>query len=199
MIHLRSSAFLFFVILSNVSFANFHFMKVNEVLTGVNGDTTIQFVELQMDAGQNFVSGHSLVSKNATGTVTATYTFPSNVSSGAAQAKILLATQAFANLGIVTPDFILPANFLNPTAGQVSFADGVYAAGTVSYGAYTGTGTNGTTIQSNSNADNKSLTRVSDTLNDNNDFQSLTNSPTNNAGQTGVIPALSGVNDWAMY
>jgi hypothetical protein len=147
---------------------------------------------------ENFVSGHPLVSRNSAGTVTATFVVPSDVSPGLGR-KILLGTQAFANLGVVTPDFILPANFLNASGGQVSWADGALSAGTVSWGPYTGTGANGTPIATNSNADNKSLTRVDNSINDNADFQSLDNTPENNANVSGHIAPPAAADNWELY
>ncbi len=182
-----------------LSFASFHDMNITEVLTGANGNTAIQYVEMEMEGpGENFVSTHHLVSKNASGTVIGNYTVPTDVAAGF-QRKILLGTQAFANLNVVTPDFILPANFLSPTAGQVSWVDGALPGGTVTWGAYTGTGATGTPISTNNNSDNFSLTRVTDTGNDNADFQSLDNTPRNNANVTGHISPTAAVSDWAAY
>lgn len=180
--------------------AAFHLMKVDEVLTGVNGDTGIQYVELVMvNSNQNFVGGHHLESRGSTGTVIGDFTIPNNVASGVAGGKILLATQAFADLAIVTPDFILPPNFISPFGGQVKFVGSAFSGGTVSYALYAGTGINGTAILGNDNSDNLSLTRMGDTTNDNADFQSLVNSPLNNANQTGSIPSTTSVQEWTLY
>ena len=181
------------------AFAAFHQMKITEVLTGANGNTSIQYVELEMqDSNENFVSGHHLVSRTTTGSLLGDYTIPSDVQPGTFR-KILLATQAFADLGVVTPDFILPPNFMSPNGGQVSFTDSVFTGGTVSYAPYSGSGANGTPILTNSNADNFSLTRIGDTANDNNDFQSQDNTPRNNNNVTGHIPPPAAIAEWALY
>lgn len=188
------------VALQSSAFAAFHFIVIGEVLTGANNDTQIQYVELTMvNANQNFVSGHNWVSRTSTGATLATYTIPSNVTNSAAGSKILLATQAFADLGLVTPDFILPANFLSPNGGQVDFVDSALAGGLVTYAPYTGAPGNGTPIQTNLNSDVLSLTRTADTGNDNADFTNANNTPTNNANQQGTILLNSSVNDWDLY
>ena len=75
---------------------------------------------------------------------------------------MLIATQAFANLGIVTPDFIVPAGFLFTSGGTLNFGN----VDTITYGALPADGIN-------------SLTRTS---------TQATASPTNFAGTTGSLP-----------
>ena len=48
--------------------ASFHLMQIEQVIGGVNGDTTAQAVQLRMRfAGQNFVAGTELIANAAAG------------------------------------------------------------------------------------------------------------------------------------
>jgi hypothetical protein len=79
--------------------ATFHLMQIEQVIGGVNGDTTAQAVQLRMRfAGQNLVSGAQLVAVDAAGNNPITLaTFPSNVTNAAAGTRILIATSSFAS------------------------------------------------------------------------------------------------------
>ena len=89
----------------------FHLYRINEIFSDVTG--SIQFIE--MSVGQHnfesFWQGEEIwVEQNSQ---INSFTFPSDLpSSETANTSVLLATQGFANLEIVTPDFILPNNFL---------------------------------------------------------------------------------------
>ena len=145
---------------------SFHLYKINEIFSSADG--TVQFIELAVGAfnGQGLLSGHTLEVRQ--GGVTHTFTFPTNLPSTAtANTTVLLATQAFADLGAVRPDYILPANFL--------FTSG---AATVDFGGvdsviYTSLPADGT----------RSLDR---------NLVSAVNSPTNFARATGsvVVPGV---------
>ena len=144
--------------------ASFHTYKINEIYS--NPDGTIQFVELREAAGaggQNFLAGIPLVSSS--GTNTKTFTFPSSLpSSNTAGTFVLIATQGFANLGIVAPDYIVPNNFLFQPAGSINYGN----VDTVTYSALPGDGT--TSINRNG--------------------VPQTNSPRNFVGQSGTVPGL---------
>src|SRR3981081_1778377 len=48
--------------------ASFHLMQIEEVIGGVNGDTTAQAIQLRMRAsGENFVTGAQLIAVDAAG------------------------------------------------------------------------------------------------------------------------------------
>ncbi len=102
--------------------ASFHTFKINELYS--NADGKVQFVELLEGSGlngQNLWSGHVLTSSN--GSVTKTFSFSGNLSSSiTANRKVLVATQGFADLGIVQPDYIIPAGFLFTAGGTIDFA-----------------------------------------------------------------------------
>ena len=141
---------------------SFHLYTINEIYS--NADGTIQFIELINGpfSGQNLWRGHA-ISVNQGG-VTHSFAFPSDLpSSNTANTTVLIATQGFADLGIVTPDFIVPANFLF-TAGSA----------TVDFG-----GVNAVTYASLPTDGTQSLNR---------NLVAGTNSPTNFAHLTGTVP-----------
>ena len=142
---------------------SFHTYTLNELYS--NADGTVQFIELSNGpfSGQSFWRGHEL--SVTQGAVVHRFTFPSdlpNTSTG--NTTVLVATQAFADLGIVKPDFIVPANFLF-TAGSatVNFAN-------VDAIAYTSLPADG--IHSIDSA-----------------LRTVVNSPTNYAHASGTVPA----------
>jgi hypothetical protein len=95
--------------------AAFHLWQVKEVFS--NADGTVQFVELFDNFNnEHFVSGHQ-VRSTADG-VNTTFTIPSNLPNPPQSAgrHMLLATPGFAAYAGVTPDYTLPANFINLAA-----------------------------------------------------------------------------------
>src|SRR6185436_16693898 len=94
---------------------SFHLYHINELFT--NADGTVQFIELVGEAnGQNFLGGHTL--KVTQGPTQHSYTFTSDLPAGSTLgAHVLIATQGYANLGIVTPDYIVPSGFLFTAGG----------------------------------------------------------------------------------
>jgi glucose/arabinose dehydrogenase len=179
------------LLISSPVFASFHLMEVSEVMTGVNGDTSIQFIELRMQApGQNFVDGLTIVARNADGSVANTvFTFPTGASTQLVNAvtdgRILIATPAFAARAGILPDFVF-AGGLFPVSGQVDYASGT---ATAAYGSYTGPGIVGADAISAPGNDLRSLTRIANTSNDFADFALQPNAPQNNSGQIGHITA----------
>jgi serralysin len=90
---------------------SFHTYTLNELYS--NADGTVQFIELTNGAfnGQSFWTGHDLTVTQ--GGVVHRFVFPNNLpNTSTANTKVLVATQAFADLNLVKPDFIVPANFL---------------------------------------------------------------------------------------
>ena len=165
-------------------------MEVSEVMTGANGDTSIQFIELRMQApGQNFVDGLTIVARNADGSVANTvFTFPAGrtqLVNAVTDGRILIATPAFAARAGILPDFTF-AGGLFPVSGQVDYASGT---ATVAYGNYTGPGILGADAISAPGNDLRSLTRIANTGNDSPDFALQPNAPQNNSGQIGHISA----------
>ena len=170
--------------------ASFHIMVIDEVMAGTGGDANIQFVELKMQAsGQNFVSGTKLLFYDAAGTKTATFTFPSNVSSGANGASVLIGTTQFANASSATPDFTMPIN-VNAPDGRVCFtySNETTIIDCVAYGNFSGTNSSyGSAAAGLPISGNSSLKRATNTNNNANDFSLGTPAPRNNTGQAGSV------------
>ncbi len=129
--------------------ATFHFMQIEQVIGGVNGDTTAQAVQLRMRAcGQVEVGGSDLVVYDAAGNNPITIlTFPNNVSTGAAGSRILITSASFASYEAtpITSDFTMtatiPASYL--AAGRLAFQNSGLIFWSVSWGGagYTGPNT----------------------------------------------------------
>ena len=112
--------------------AEFHTFQIDQIFSTADG--TIQFVVLHEVAGmngENFLAGHTFTS--AQGGTTQTYTFPSDLPGGSmggyggmqsptAFARVLIASQGFAQLGLVTPDYVIPNGFLPLTNGTLNYA-----------------------------------------------------------------------------
>ena len=107
--------------------ASFHFMQIEQVIAGVDGDSSAQAIQLRMRfVGQGLVSGVRLIAYDAQGlNPVVLITFPSNVINTAVGSRILVGTSSFAaNLSpSITPDFIMansiPPNYLQ--AGSLTF------------------------------------------------------------------------------
>jgi hypothetical protein len=174
--------------------AAYHQMKVREVHEG--GATEADYVELQMyQSGQNFVSGHSVVTYDGGGNEFVTFTFPSSVANDQNQRTILLAsTGALA----VTPDFTAPtANLIPGPNSSVCFIDTLPSNGIdcVSFGTAAPPTTNpspvgtpaaplgdGQSLERTIGFDCSTLLEASDDNNDSaTDFALATPSPRNNS------------------
>ena len=115
------------------AWASFHTYQIEEAFS--NADGTVQYVVLHEVAGfngENFLAGHRFTSTS--GGVTQTYVFPNNLPGGmdtgygmmqapTAFTRVLIATQGFAALGIVTPDYVIPNGFLPLANGTLDYAD----------------------------------------------------------------------------
>ena len=104
-------------------------MQIEQVIGGVNGDTTAQAVQLRMRAaGETFVAGGQLIAFDAAGNNPITLlTFPSNVSNGATGSRILITTSSFASheTAPIASDFTMtaiPASYL--AAGRLAYQNG---------------------------------------------------------------------------
>ena len=104
----------------------FHLMQIEQVIAGVEGDTSAQAIQLRMrNVSQNFTSGKRLIAHDANGENPVVRLIFGNVSVGLAGSRILVATSSFAaHLSpSITPDFIMtnaiPASYL--AAGSLTF------------------------------------------------------------------------------
>jgi hypothetical protein len=102
--------------------ASFHSFQIDQIYS--NADGTVQFVVLREAAGfgsQNFLAGHVLTSTH--GGANKTFQFTTDLPSSATAGKhVLIATQGFAALGIVAPDYVIPNSFLATDGGTVNYA-----------------------------------------------------------------------------
>jgi len=103
--------------------AAFHLFRIQQLYS--NADGTIQFVVLGECCGGNgehLWAGQQLVASSAAAG-TRTFSFPRNLPSSATAARrVLVATQGYAALGVVTPDFIIPDNFIPVGGGSLNYA-----------------------------------------------------------------------------
>src|SRR3990170_4627488 len=120
------------------AYAAFHCMRIHAIMAGFNGDNTIQYVELRMNAvGQSLVSGHQIKFYANDGLLKATFTFPGNVATGSLGDSILVGTQEFNNATLGgDADFTFsmantvgsnggdPLHPVQGAEGRVTFAEG---------------------------------------------------------------------------
>jgi len=134
--------------------ANFHLWQMNELYS--NADGSVQFLELRaLSSGQEFLRFHTLTAGGNT------FTFQSDLPGDTSGRRMVIGTQGFAALGVVTPDYVVPNGFFPVGGGTINFAE---FADVWSYGPI-----------------------PSPPLSLNRDGSKATNSPTNFAGQTGSI------------
>src|SRR4030095_9061520 len=115
-------AALLFALGTSIAHANFHLFKIQQIYS--NADGTVQFVVLSTAVdGENVWHGHYIASVSLDATANHNYTFLEDLPEGATAGKsVLVATQAFANLGIITPDFVVQNHFVVLGDGYVDFA-----------------------------------------------------------------------------
>ena len=102
--------------------ADFHEFRIEQIFS--NADGTVQFVVMHNIGGdgEGFWAGQTLTSSDGM-SPTKVFTFPSNLpSQTTAGRRVLIATQGFAALGLVTPNYIIPNGFLPLTNGIVNYA-----------------------------------------------------------------------------
>src|SRR5436190_17829187 len=106
--------------LQPTAYATFHMMQIEQVMGGVNGDTTAQAIQLRMRAsGQNFVAAGKLVVFDAAGLNPITVLdVASNVANGAVGSHVLIASANFPShtTPSAVPDFtmanLIPSSYL---------------------------------------------------------------------------------------
>jgi len=150
---------------ATVAGASFHLWKINEIYSDASGN--VQYIELFSDsASQEFLTflGTGGFKASQGGTMHS-YTFstdlPATPQHTTQNQTFLVATQGFADLNIVAPDYVVPNGFLFTPAGAIAF--GIYDSVT-----YSGLGTNGT----------KAIDRLGN---------AVATTPTNFAGVTGCV------------
>lgn len=174
-------------------------VRFNEIMAGLNGDSSVQFIELEAldDAHKNWGQDMMLAFFDALGRQTGRFIFPSNAPAGGD--TVLMATPKFAERTGLRPDFLMPPELM-AISGKVVFRSGAESIAL----AYGGNGYYGTTEGAgppNQNQlpilDARSLTRLSDVpfgLNQNRAFDLATPTPRNTAGQTATLADESLIN-----
>jgi len=99
--------------------ANFHLFRIEQIYT--NADGSVQFVVMVNgpNNNENFWSGVMLTATS--GQAIQQVAFPTNLPSNTANHRVLIATPGFAALGIVAPDYTIPANFLPIGGGTLNY------------------------------------------------------------------------------
>jgi hypothetical protein len=122
-----------FALVATFARAEFHTFQIEQLYS--NADGSLQFVVLHESQGMNgesFLGGQVLISSHAG--VTKTFLFPQDLPGGycdgyygcmasqTAHRRVLIATQGFAALNLVTPDYIIPNGFLPVDGGTLNYA-----------------------------------------------------------------------------
>ena len=148
-------------LLAQPALATFHTFQVFSIYS--NADGTVQYIVLHESLGfngQSALHGHVLTSSS--GGSNQMYVFPSDLPGGGpgdgygggmmlaptANSYVLIATQGFAALNLVAPDYVVPNGFIPLTNGTINYA----GVDQVSYAALPTDGTNainrnGTSVQ----------------------------------------------------
>ena len=107
---------------ASVASAAFHLFTIDQIYS--NADGSVQFIVLREftgSNGENVWSGQKLTNTGAGGTKT--FTFPSDLPRfQTAGRRALVATEGFAALGIVAPDYVVPNGFLATGGGTLNYA-----------------------------------------------------------------------------
>ena len=114
--------------------AEFHTFVMEEIFS--NADGTIQYVVLHESLGfngENFLAGHTLTATD--GVTPRNYVFDRDLPGGGmdsgygmpmqsptAHARVLIATQGFAALGLMAPDYVIPNGFIPLANGTINYA-----------------------------------------------------------------------------
>lgn len=160
MINWKAAGFTLLALATPLAPASFHVMQIEQVIAGVNGDTTAQAIQLRMrTTGQTFVSFARLIAYDATGSNPVLIKdITTNVVNGATGDRVLITSAAFHNFTspAASGDFsmtnLIPSSYL--AAGSLTFEDD---GGTIywrlSWGgaAYTGGNDGNLTNDSNGN------------------------------------------------
>ena len=112
--------------------AEFHTFQIEEIFSNASG--TVQYVVMHEAFnmnGETFWMGKALTTSHLS--VINKFVFPQNLPGGTcgyygcsagptANKRVLIATQGFAALGILTPDFVMPNGFIPTAGGTLNYA-----------------------------------------------------------------------------
>jgi hypothetical protein len=111
---------LVFLLMPAPASAEFHLLSIREVFPGDSAQPDAQYVELQAyAAGQQFVAGHSLTFRNASGAIVATESFAKDVADGRNQFTVVMATTAAETRFGIAADASMSANAVGPSGGAI--------------------------------------------------------------------------------
>jgi hypothetical protein len=198
---------------SGTAWANHHLMRIREVFAGTSDHPVAQFVELQMFAAdQTFVTNRKIQVFDASNTKIDEFVFTANVTNGATQATILVATADAQSLFGVTADLTMDAASIPAAGGKVCFrgSSTFGIVDCVSWGTYSGppeggpdagddTGNPASPAEGllqgaalirdiSGGASSTDLEAADDTNDSAADFDFGAPSPRNNSGTTGAAP-----------
>lgn len=111
---------------------SFHLFRINELYSNSTG--SIQFIELTIGDinGESFWQGQSIdvIQGNAVHSFRFTTNLPNP---NTANKSALIATQGFANLNFIAPDYIVPDEFLLQAVAPLSILQGLMQSPTLTY------------------------------------------------------------------
>lgn len=186
--------------------ASFHEAVIDEVMSGVNGNPAVQFVEIRtLSAGQTMVGNTRLTAFSCDGSsIQVLLLVPGPDLASTPGSRWIMATSSFAASACITPDFVFtpPAGHpgIFPGCGMVCWgAPGMVPPAPsswdytnpfsyvdcVAYGDYTGPLLMGSPSASTPGGGTQSLTRSDISGNAADDFTLAAPTPTNKANQTG--------------
>jgi hypothetical protein len=130
---LRWAAVVVLPFLATTAHASFHLFQIDQIYSDASG--AVQYIRLSTLFGsQEFLMGQSISSSQ--GSSLHSFQFPANLPvippDTTAGHSFLIATLGFTNVSSVTPDYIVPNNFLFLPGGTITYA---IFADTVIYGA----------------------------------------------------------------
>ena len=112
-------------ILPKPALGAFHLWSVNEIYSSADG--SVQFIELQEMSpfgygGENYVYSYGASIQVASPLATNKFFFPSDLVGDTANKTLIIGTANLSSIpGGLTPDFIIPPNFIPPGSGEVTY------------------------------------------------------------------------------
>jgi hypothetical protein len=127
-LHWRALAAVAALALTGWAHASFHLFQISQIFSDASGN--YQYIEFTdpypppLGDGQQFLSGVPL--NASSGMTTHMYAFSGNLPATAqhttSNSKFLVATQSFATLGIITPDYVVADGFLFKPGGTIAYS-----------------------------------------------------------------------------
>ena len=117
---LRSFLLVSLLAVAQASSASFHFMHIEEIYS--NADGTVQYIVLRVTANNQHRMTLATLRTTGPGNVIQNYAFPNDLPSMVTNGHaILIGTQGFAALNLVTPDYTIPNGFIPTVNGIVNY------------------------------------------------------------------------------